>query len=72
MKAKSLRGDAEIEPHERLLVKVIRVAIADAKQTHSPGRQLEALEFLWLCFPAVAQRVALPMPPHIPYLRDRL
>jgi hypothetical protein len=71
MKASSLHGEPDIEPHERLLAKVIRVAIADAKQTRSLCRQQEALEFLWLCFPAVAQQVALPMPPHIPYLKDR-
>lgn len=43
MKAKSLHRQTELEPHERLLVKVIRVAIADAKQTRSISRQQEAV-----------------------------
>lgn len=69
MKAKSLIRETEIEPHELLLVKVIKVAISDARQTQSQSRQREALEFLWLCCPIVAERVGLPEPPHLPYLR---
>ena len=61
MKAKSLQ-QSEIEPHERLLVKVIKVAIADARQTKSATMQQDALEFLWHCTPAVAERLALPVP----------
>ena len=52
----------ELEPHERLLARVIRTAIADAQQSALPHRQREALEFLWQCCPIVAERVGLPEP----------
>ncbi len=55
----------ELEPHERLLARVIRIAIADAQQTAQPYRQREALEFLWHCCPMVAERVGLPEPPEV-------
>lgn len=65
MKAKSLHHhQVELEPHERLLAKVIKLAISDAKQTKRTKMQQEALDFLWHCTPVIAERLALPVPPH--------
>lgn len=49
-----------LDPAEQLLAAMVKQALADARQTHNPRLQREALQWLWQCCPIVAQTAQLP------------
>lgn len=71
MTAKTEIRDFELEPCEALLAQVIRLALRDARQRDSQALQREAVEFLWLTCPGIAERAHVEKPPHLAYLRER-
>lgn len=41
---------------------MLQQAIADARQTHDPALRQEAVSWLWVCCPDVADELRLPKP----------
>jgi hypothetical protein len=50
----------ELTPEERLFAAVIRAAIKDALSAKQPQVRYEAIVFLWMVCPCVAERAKLP------------
>ena len=53
-------GCRDLDPAELLLVGIVKMAVRDANQDKDPRLKCEAMRWLWVTAPKVAQMAELP------------